>query len=274
MSGWRLEGPQCVTSQEQSWLDRGTLARMLSPAPSGGPPRERWLWVTPAAPFCPQNPPDVSALFSMCTAPERGLTAEDFEGAARKLSIEAAVVQAIAEVETPRGAFDDCGRPVILYERHYFHSLTGGRYDRTHSDLSNAHSGGYGSFRAQYDKLKRAMDLDAHAALQSVSMGRFQIMGKYYADLGYSSPQHMMRMMMQSEREHLKAFVGYALIDPALLKAMRNKSWRVIARRYNGPDYERNNYHTRLEAAYERFRPARQAPPAPATPPAAPPRTP
>ncbi|MDD4881534.1 MAG: N-acetylmuramidase domain-containing protein [Gallionellaceae bacterium] len=64
-----------------------------------------------------------------------------------------------------------------MYERHYFHRLTNGKYSKKHPDISNSLSGGYGKFSAQYGKLERAFNLDPEAALKSASWGRFQIMG-------------------------------------------------------------------------------------------------
>jgi peptidoglycan hydrolase-like protein with peptidoglycan-binding domain len=34
---------------------------------------------------------------------------------------------------------------------------------------------------------------------------------------------------------------------------LRSSDWRAFARKYNGPSYERNQYHTRLNAEHARF---------------------
>ena len=65
-------------------------------------------------------------------------------------------IQAVAEVATSGEAFDESGRPRILFERHYFHRRTGGRHAATHPRISNARAGGYGQFSAQYGKLEEA----------------------------------------------------------------------------------------------------------------------
>ena len=71
------------------------------------------------------------------------ITAEDWENLARRLECEPEVLQAIAKVESGgHSAFwrlmDGQGGhvPAILYERHYFSRLTGGRYDKDHPDIS------------------------------------------------------------------------------------------------------------------------------------------
>lgn len=50
------------------------------------------------------------------------LKEEDYTAAA-KLSCEVRAVKAVTMVEAPRGAYDDYGRPTILFERHLFHRL-------------------------------------------------------------------------------------------------------------------------------------------------------
>ncbi|MBV5553030.1 N-acetylmuramidase family protein, partial [Pseudomonas aeruginosa] len=39
--------------------------------------------------------------------------------------------------------------------------------------------------------------------------------------------------------------------DPALHKALKARKWADFARLYNGPDYKRNLYDTKLARAYE-----------------------
>lgn len=72
-------------------------------------------------------------------------------------------------VETSGFGYLQDRRPRILFERHYFHRLTGCVYDATAPDLSNADAGGYSGGGAEYDRLQRAIQLDESAALQSAS---------------------------------------------------------------------------------------------------------
>jgi hypothetical protein len=46
--------------------------------------------------------------------------------------------------------------------------------------------------------------------------------------------------------------VKFIQADPRLHQALRRRDWQQVARRYNGPAYERNSYDQRLAAAYER----------------------
>ena len=195
----------------------------------------------------------MSFLFNQCLNPARGLTEANYAEAAKSLGVEVAVIKAVAEVESPSGAFDAQGRPTILFERHYFHRLTGAAHDAGHPDISNSASGGHGKFSAQYPKLERAYRLDPDAALRSASWGRFQIMGDNYKAAGFTSAAAFVRAMTKSELEHLKAFVNFVKSDPGQVTALQKQDWADFAARYNGKAYKKNNYDTRLETAYQKY---------------------
>lgn len=214
----------------------------------------------------------IRRLFLMCLNPQSGLNASDWAAAAESLGVESEVIQAVAAVEAPRGAFDDSGRPTILYERHYFHRLTQGAYSTSHQQISASSAGGYGRFSAQYGKLEEAFGLDAESALKSVSWGRFQIMGANFKAAGYSSVEAMVLDMMKSERAQLDAFVNFIKSDSKMHSALKKKDWAGFAARYNGKAYKKNNYDQKLRGEFDRLTrvtsPAANAsPPAVHTPP-------
>jgi hypothetical protein len=184
--------------------------------------------------------------------PRRGLSEAALAAAAQDLGVDVAALQAVAEIESAGSGFDEEGRPQILFERHYFHRLTRGRYDKAHPDISHPTRGGYGRLRAQYSRLERAYRLHARASLQSASWGRFQIMGAHYAKLGFDSPQEMVQAMARSEEEHLRAFVALLKTMPAARAGLVSHDWAKFARAYNGKDFAENRYDTKLKAAYER----------------------
>jgi hypothetical protein len=179
----------------------------------------------------------------------------DFEAAAQRLGCQRAAVQAVAQTETKRSAWDDAGRPTILFERHYFSKLTGRRFDHSHPDISNRTAGGYGRFAEQYSKLWRAAILNESAALESASWGSFQIMGSNYAASGFQSVADLVNAMLESEQRHLDAFVSFILASRALTNALRNLDWAAFARGYNGPDYQKNDYDRKIADAYNALTP-------------------
>lgn len=195
--------------------------------------------------------PDVSFLFRMCLNPKQGLDAQSYEAAATLLGTDAATIQAVAMVETAGAAFDEMGRPRILFERHYFHRLTHGRFDKGHADISRATAGGYGKFSAQYGKLEKAYRLDAEAALKSASWGRFQIMGANFAAAGHASVQAFVLALTRSEAAHLSAFASFVGADQSLRDALKKRDWATFAASYNGPGYKDNDYDGKLAKAYQ-----------------------
>lgn len=193
--------------------------------------------------------------------PPGGLTQADFDAAAKTLACPAAAIQAVAQTETKRAAWESLGRPTILFERHYFSRLSRHAYNRSHPDISNPVAGGYGLFSAQFPKLHRAAVLDEDAALQSASWGSFQIMGANYAQAGFSGVGAFVDAMMTSEKKHLDAFVAFISDDAAMLKALQTQDWPTFARHYNGANYQQNDYDVKMADAY-----AALSPPAPAKP--------
>ena len=187
MAGYRIPGPGCKTNNPWS-IEDGTLALCLTPPP-GTICSTSSLYPTKAFKSLQSSPSelDLRFLFMQCNNPKRGLSEEDYTKAANQLGVEVAVIKAVAEVETSGEAFDNEGHPRILFERHYYHRLTSGLYDKKQPDISNKLAGGYGKFSEQYEKLKRAFELDSESALKSASWGRFQIMGENYRAAGFAT---------------------------------------------------------------------------------------
>lgn len=189
-------------------------------------------------------------------------SAESFVAAAWFLRCEVPAIRAVAEVESgPHGAFLATGEPVILYERHLFHRLTGGIHGgvqvkdaaREYGHLSLSAPGGYGPVSLQHVKLEAAVVLDREAALKSCSWGLFQILGLNHVRAGYPNLQRFINAMYREVDDHLRAFVMFIRGDDQLLDALRSLSWDVFAQLYNGPAYRRNDYHNKLAKAYERL---------------------
>jgi hypothetical protein len=181
------------------------------------------------------------------------LTEQDFQTAANKLKCEIAAIKAVAEVESKGKGFYSNGFPVILFERHKFHKYSGGKFDKSHPHLSNAKAGGYGPAGAnQQRKFNEAFALDPNAALLSCSWGKFQIMGFNYKVCGFASVNEFVDAMKESEGAQLLAFVNF-VIGNHLAVYLRNKNWAKFAEGYNGEDYAKNDYDTKMATAYDKY---------------------
>lgn len=182
------------------------------------------------------------------------LTDADIVRAATLLGVQVPALKAVLEVESPRGGFQDDGQVSILFEPHKFSQYTGGRFDKSHPDLSYQKWGTrpYGSFASQHGKLQRAVELDRDAALEATSWGKPQILGKNWTAAGASSLQDFINKMHSSEAAQLGLMVAFIRSQPEMLAALRRLDWDGFARRYNGSAYRVNQYHTKLATAHRK----------------------
>lgn len=213
---------------------------------------QAWLGVAADGAFGPASRAALFERLSNRQAP--ALTDADYGWAADELRVPIGHMRGVAKVECAGKSFDDQGRPRILFERHYFHRLTGGRWSGRHPDISNARAGGYGPSSGQFGRLAAACALDPGSAFRSASWGMFQIMGSHGAALGYGSALAMALAMVASERGHLEAFVRFLRVNGLAdeLRACRAgdpASCVAFVRRYNGPAFAKNDYHRKLAEA-------------------------
>lgn len=161
-----------------------------------------------------------------------------------------AMVMAVAEVESAGAPFLPDGRPRILFERHWFHKLTGGRFSEAHTAISSSKPGGYSKTgEGEWVRLTAARELANEAALMSASWGLFQILGANYRAAGFADVGSFAEAMHRNAGEHLKAFVAFIKAN-GLEGAMRRRDFVTIAKIYNGPAYRKNRYDDRMAAAF------------------------
>ena len=183
------------------------------------------------------------------------LTDADFQRAATLLGCEIATIKAAANVESRGIGFLVTGEPKVLFEAHIFDGLTGGKYRRSHPNISSARWNKelYGPAGLhQHKRLQQAILLDRNAALQSASWGKFQVMGFNWALVGRKSLQDFVNAQYRNEGEHLKDFVGY-VIARGLKDELQQRDWAGFALGYNGEGYKENQYDTKMAAAYKQF---------------------
>ncbi|MEW6599161.1 MAG: N-acetylmuramidase family protein [Pseudomonadota bacterium] len=156
---------------------------------------------------------------------------------------------AVLLVESSGFGFLNDRRPKVLFERHIFHRLTAGRFDRTAPDLSNPLPGGYGPVGPrQHQRLAAAMALDATAAVQAASWGLGQVLGELFAPCGYESAAAFVADARRGEDEQLLAMARLIRADNLHL-ALANEDWPRFARGYNGAGYRRAGYDRKLREA-------------------------
>lgn len=206
---------------------------------------------------------DLTGILPKPVASPGTVTEASFEKVADELKVEVSAIMAVAKVEAGgRKGFASDSRPIIRYELHIFHKMTGGIYYKTHPHLSQP------TFKAG-NQFHTGKQIDEwrfiHAAMllrdigyrrryseawQSTSWGMFQIMGFNFKDVGWNSIEDFVSDMFKSEEYHLKAFVGFCKKNK-LVDYIRNRDWKNFAYYYNGPSYKVNKYDEKMAAAYK-----------------------
>lgn len=199
------------------------------------------------------------------------ISEKQWNDAADSLGCEAAVLKAIAEVETKGAAFWRLNAvngkqvPSILFERHWFRRLTKNAYDKSHPDISGPaytskkdaeEADRYGSYSTSYLRLINAYRLDPEAALASCSWGKFQIMGGEYKNCEEDNAEALVMKMCKGESEQIKLLAAFIRRKAGgkLWAAVKNKNWGQIAFYYNGGGYKKNAYDTKMEKSYEKYK--------------------
>ena len=169
-------------------------------------------------------------------------------------------IEAVGKVESNGSGWFDSGLPKILWERHYFYRFTKIALSvATFGLISASTSGGYSSdinkngINDSWEKLSEAVCVDPDKAIMSVSIGKFQVMGSYFSELGYASPIDMLWAARNDEYEHYRMLAGYikmARLVPAFLSVSAIAHTNIaFVRGYNGPAWEKNDYASKLAIA-------------------------
>ncbi len=280
----KRRGAAFVTLADVRDMDAGIDAALATVAPTidearlagtlrdlwGPLSQDQWDAVRAALNGAPSPAPTPTGLSQI------GLFDADFKSAASRLGCSVAQIRAVDEVESGGGwykdvradilALDGAGGfidgpslPKILFEAHIFARHSGGRFNRSHPNLSSAkwnralYVGGQG----EWTRLHGAMKLDRTAALMSASVGRYQIMGFNHKLAGFATVDAFWDAMMTSEAEHLAAFVAFivasGLGDELRRISGKAEDCRAFAAGYNGKAYAANNYHSKIATAFKKW---------------------
>lgn len=183
------------------------------------------------------------------------LTEKDYQNAADLLGVPVAAVKAVATVESNGNGFLADGRPKILFERHVFKKrmeAKGISTSKIPTGICSATTGGYLGGEDEHERLDMAAKYNRDIALESASWGAFQIMGYHWKALGYPTLQAFINDQYKAAGQ-LDTFIRFIKADPRLVKALKAKDWTSFASIYNGPNFAKNSYHTKMASAYKQF---------------------
>lgn len=190
------------------------------------------------------------------------LSEDDYQHAADRLGVEVAVIKAVIEVEAGPAAkgFSEEGMPIINFDMTLFKKFTRSagiklsRYRKSNPEVFSALKvRKYGTIqKAQWARLRSAVEIDSVTAYRSTFWGMFQIGGFNWAKCGCASVDEFVDKMSTSESEQLELFVNY-IVSRELDGFLKAKNWAGFAMRYNGKQYAKRGYNKKLARAYRKF---------------------
>ena len=187
-------------------------------------------------------------------------TIEAVKVIAQREGVSPAALLAVAEVESAGSVFAEVNGkalPVIRWEGHYFDRLVhkSKRAEARRKGLASPKAGAVKNPRKQYSRyaiLRNAMTLDKDAAIQSCSWGLGQVMGSHWEALGYASPEALVKEAKSGAVGQIELMVRF-IVKNKLTGYIRALDWAGFSYRYNGRNYKKNRYDTRMARAYERW---------------------
>lgn len=171
-------------------------------------------------------------------------------------------VRTVIQVETSSRAYNSVGWPDFLFEPHKFYQNVPKAKLQTAIDQGLAYKSwkGPGSYpktpQLRVEQFLKAAALDETAAIESASWGLGQIMGSECEEAGYPTPQAMLQAFMDSEEAQIRGMLNLIKkrgLDKDLHNFPNMAACRHFALRYNGAGYAKNNYHVKLQQAYNRL---------------------
>ena len=186
-------------------------------------------------------------------------TADEIRKAAAEFGIEPAALLAVAETESAGNVFaviEGRQEPLIRFEGHYFdRRLFGEAQARARAaGLAAPNAGGVAnpaSQAARWRLLERAAEIDRKAAYESASWGLGQVMGAHWERLGFADVEALVDEARTGAGGQARLMARF-IESSGLSQALEEHDWETFARGYNGPGFRKNDYHTKLAAAYRR----------------------
>lgn len=158
-------------------------------------------------------------------------------------NIEADWICAIMEVECGTDGFDPkTGKIKIQFEPYWFNHYENVR-------IAN----GVSNQKDEYDALFEAANIDVESALLSTSFGLGQVMGFNHKLAGYETVTEMVMDFCESEEKQLKGMLNFIGSKGSLVNACVGKDAAAFAYVYNGKNYKKFNYDTKIQDAYNRI---------------------
>lgn len=185
------------------------------------------------------------------------------EAMAARHNIPVEHILAAVEVESNGVVFGPDGRPIILFEPHIFYKrISGAARDEAVAEKLASKAWNkklYGKTqRDRWDQVQAAFDLlerhglDPNVAFECASYGVGQVLGYHWKALGFASINEFFDRVRAGAEGQIDVMMRYVLVNN-LDDELRDGRWAAFARGYNGKDFRKNSYDTRMAAAAARY---------------------
>lgn len=181
--------------------------------------------------------------------------------AAEKYDVPVSTLMAVVETESDGVAYANVNgksEPLIRWEGHYFDKRldAGERTIARKLGLASPKAGvvkNPSKQQARWDRLYiPGTEIDEEAATESISMGVGQVMGSHDQKLGFDTAVKMFDYVRQGAVEQVDLMMRYVK-EFDLLDELERGDFTGFARGYNGPNYKKYAYHTKMRAAAKKY---------------------
>lgn len=174
------------------------------------------------------------------------LTDLEFKEIAAEFGLTYAQVKAVDSVESGGKGFDETtGKILIQFEPSWF------KRKSPYTPSGKWSLNGVERQKQEWEAFNDAFSKNADAAMESTSIGRMQVMGFHWKLLGFESVGAMWDYAKESEANQLRLGLMFIKSNIKMYKALKAGIWWQFAYYYNGEQYAKFKYDSRLKKAYD-----------------------
>lgn len=183
------------------------------------------------------------------------LSDELFAEEAEKLGVEVAAIKAVALIEagSQMKGFWAPGVPIVNFDKVMYNKLHNKVDSQKGAKDEMVPEGLSGFPLKRWTRLVEARRINYQGANIATFWGMFQIGGFNYKRCGCETLDEFVELMSRSEADQLDLFVSF-IKNCGMAEDLKKKNWAAFARKYNGASYAKRGYHTKMEAAYKKFK--------------------
>lgn len=178
------------------------------------------------------------------------ITEQQIRDLAVKYNLQYASLKAVLEVESGGNGFHPTtGRIIIQFEPHWFRRL----FLRWKNSIGIWNANKVENQTKEWEAFNDAFKRNPNAAMQATSIGLMQVMGFHWKLLGFKSVGEMWDYAKVNEANQLDLGLRFIKSNTKMYQALQRNDFAKFAFFYNGQQYKKFNYDTRLAAAYRKY---------------------